>query len=166
MRNPFLRLPRNFERGAVAVEAAACIGFILIPVLACVMFLGRYFWYYTVAQKAAHDAAVYMASSPLSEIKSNKGAAGLASDIIGWETGDLDSDTSATVGTTVMCGYKLGFSTDVQWFSCSSTLTPIAVRTGVIMNVTDPFLSPVTNAIFGSDGIPVVAGVSMTYVGH
>lgn len=150
----------------MAVEAAVCIGFILVPVLAFILLFGRYFWYYTVAQKAAHDAAVYMASAPLSEIKSSKGAAGLAGDIIGWETGDIDAVTGATIGTTVMCGYKLAFSPNTQWFTCSGSLTPIAIRAGVIMTVTDPFLSPITNAVWGADGIPVVAGVSMSYVGH
>jgi hypothetical protein len=166
MRHLFPRLARKSERGSVAVEAAVCIGFILIPVLAIVLLLGRYFWYYTVAQKAAHDAALYMASSPLSEIKSTKGAAGLASDIIGWETGDLDASASATLTPTVLCGYKLGFSSDTQWLNCSGALTPVGVRTGVVMTVTDPFLSPVTNAIWGSDGVPIVAIASMNYVGH
>lgn len=166
MKHSFLRRLPKSESGSVAVEAAACIGFILLPVLAFVLLFGRYFWYYTVAQKAAHDAAVYMAGAPLSEIKSGKGASGLAGDIIAWETGDLDADTSTTVGTTVMCGYKLGFSTDIQWFTCNSSSTPVAIRTGVTMTVTDPFLSPVTNAIFGSDGIPILTGVSMSYAGH
>jgi hypothetical protein len=107
-----------------------------------------------------------MATAPLSEIKSSTGASKLAADIIGWETGDLDADTSATLGTTVLCGYKLGFSTDIRWFTCSSTVAPAGVRTGVIMTITDPFLSPLTNAIWGSDGMPIIVDLQMGYVGH
>lgn len=162
----FPRLARRSEDGAVAIEAALCMVFILVPVMAFILLLGRYFWYYTVAQKAAHDAAAYMASAPLLEIKSSKGSAALASDIISWETADLDADTTATVVPTVFCGYKFGFSSDIQWLNCNGSYTPIGVRTGVVMTVTDPFLSPVTNAIWGSDGVPIAAIVNMSYVGH
>lgn len=166
MTHAFPRRARKSEGGSAAIEAAACIGFVLVPMLAFILLFGRYFWYYSVAQKAAHDAAVYMAGAPLSEIKSSKGAAGLAGDIVGWETADLDSGTSASMGFLAMCGVKLGFSTDIQWYPCSSSTTPVAVRASMTLTVTDPFLSPITNAVWGSDGIPIFAGVTMNYVGH
>lgn len=160
------RLARKREHGSVAIEAAVCIAFILVPVMAFVLLFGRYFWYYTVAEKAVHDAAIYMANAPLSEIKSTKGSAGLANDIIAWETADLDAGTSATLAPTVLCGYKIGVSTDIQWLTCNASYTPVGIRTGLVMTVTDPFLSPVTNAIWGTDGIPIGAIANLSYVGH
>jgi hypothetical protein len=158
--------PRKPEGGSVAIEAAICIGFILVPIFAFVLLFGRYFWYYNVAQKAAHDAALYMANAPLTEIKSSKGSAGFANDIITRETSDLDLDTIATMTPTALCGYKVGFSADPEWLNCSPTLTPIGVRAGVVLNVVDPFFSPVTNLIWGTDGVPIIARVNMSYVGH
>lgn len=162
-----VRLVRKSESGAVAVEAAVCIAFILVPVLAFVLLSGRFFWYYTVAQKAVHDAALSMASATSLEIKSSRGAAGLANDIIMSETSDLDAETSSTLGITVLCGYKDQFSSDPQFFNCyASTTPPMAVRTGLTMTVSDPFFSPITNSVFGADGISIRTGATTTYVGR
>jgi hypothetical protein len=57
------------ERGAVAVEMVAVLGTILIPLLAAALFFGRFFWHYTVAEKAAHDAARFLASASPTELK-------------------------------------------------------------------------------------------------
>lgn len=59
-----------------------------------------------------------MATSTPLEIKSNKGAAMLANDIITWETGDLDAETISSLGISVMCGYKDPFSPNPHFFNC------------------------------------------------
>jgi len=163
-RVPGLRI--KYQRGAVAVEAAICMAFILVPLLALILLFGRYFWYYTAAQKAAHDAATFLASAPLSEIK-NAGAAGFATNIIGWETGDLDASTIETLSPTAICGYRIpASSTYISWYECNSTGTPVAVRGGVVMTVADPFFSPITRGILGVNGLPIFVGVNMRYVGR
>jgi hypothetical protein len=166
MKRYFPNLAPRSEDGAVAVEAAVCIAFILVPVLACVLLFGRFFWYYTVAQKAVHDAALYMSSATPLEIRSSRGAAELAGKIVTWETGDLDQDTVASLGTTALCGYK-DTSPEPQFYNCyASTTPPAAVRAGLTMTITDPFLSPVTDAIIDTDGIPIRVSVTMNYNGH
>ncbi|MDT1837773.1 pilus assembly protein, partial [Acinetobacter baumannii] len=45
---------RRKERGSAAVEAAIVLP-ALILFLAVPLFLARIFWYYSVAEKAAHD---------------------------------------------------------------------------------------------------------------
>ena len=159
-------LRTTYQRGAVAVEAAICMAFILVPLLALILLFGRYFWYYSVAQKAAHDAAVFLATAPLSEIK-NAGAAEFATNMIGWETGDLDASTIETLAPTAICGYRVpASSTYISWFICNSTATPVEVRAGVVMTVADPFFSPITRGILGVNGLPILVGVNLRYVGH
>jgi hypothetical protein len=134
--------------------------------MAFVLLFGRFFWYYTVTQKAAHDAAVFLANAPLSEIKSNDGSAEFASKIIAWETGDIDSITIKTLKPTILCGYKVGFLPTPSFSSCTAFYTPIAVQAVVVINVTDPFLSPITNAFWGANGIPIMAISTISYVGQ
>ena len=61
--------PHSSQRGIAAVEMAivlmALVAFLTMPV-----FFARYFWCYSVAQKAAQDAARFMSTVPLVEIKS------------------------------------------------------------------------------------------------
>lgn len=161
----FMRKRR--QEGAVAVEAALTISLILVPILAFVLFFGRYFWYYTVAQKAVHDATLAMASLPLVNIRAGD-AENLAASIMRWETEDIDDTTLATFAPAVDCWYRFPASaTYLTRFNCSNaTLVPVEVRASVIMTVTDPFLSPFTGSVLGVDGIPIIAQVSMRYVGR
>ena len=120
------RLRPASESGSVSVEAAIVIALILLPLLAATLFLGRYFWYYKVAQKAAHDAALYMASAPLSEVKGT-GAIGLATYIMDRELSDVDPTTTAQ--SSVVCGYRVpANSSNILWIGCTSTSTPARVQ--------------------------------------
>ena len=166
MKRSITSVIRDVQRGSVSIEAAVCITFILLPLMPVVLLFGRYFWYYTVAQKAAHDAGLYMASAPLSEVKGSS-AAGMANDIINWETSDLDLATKGTLVPTAICGYKLSQSSSyISWFTCNSSYTPTQVRAGVVATIKDPFLGTITNTLWGLDGIAISAGVTMRYVGH
>jgi Flp pilus assembly protein TadG len=163
MKPRLLNLARRAQRGAVSVEAAAVIAFILLPLLAFVVFFGRYFWYYTVAQKAVHDATLYMASAPLADIKS-RGAINLAYEIIARETSDFNSTT--TVEPTVSCGYKPSpTSTFIVYGNCSSSTTPAAVQGLVMMTISDPFFTYVTLPVIGP-GVGILSESRMRYVGH
>jgi Flp pilus assembly protein TadG len=161
------RIYRNdeVERGAVAVEAALVMAFILVPLLGCCLFLGRYFWYYTVAQKAAHDAALYMAVAPLNEVKS-VAASTLAQQIIAEETADISSDDTPVYGSGI-CGYKLSSTSSyITFLPCIPNRVPAAVRTGVALTVTDPFWGAITGPIFNVTGLDITVATTMTYGGR
>jgi len=158
-----VRRPR--QRGAVAIEAALIMAFVMLPVMAFVLFLGRYFWYYSVAQKAAHDATLYMASAPLVEIKNNS-AANLARYITEQETGDLDAATVETMGVVINCGYRIPANSSVITpFSCNYNSTPAIIQIGITLTVADPFFSAVTGTL-GVGGLNIAAGATMRYVGR
>lgn len=59
----------SWQRGVAAVELAIILP-ILVVLLALPFYFGRLFWHYTVAEKAAHDAALYLSSIPVTEMKS------------------------------------------------------------------------------------------------
>jgi Flp pilus assembly protein TadG len=154
----------RFQGGATAVEAAVIMAIVLIPVLAYVLFFGRYFWYYNVAQKAAHDAALYMSGAPVTEMKGTAGAA-LAQQIIFQETGDVDSGTA--VYPDAVCGYKLSPSSSyLTFFGCNPAKSPNAVRATVVMTVSDPFFPALTSGFTGQDGMMIMVAATVPYVGH
>lgn len=158
--------PRR-QDGSVAVEAALIIALVLVPLMAFILLFGRYFWYYTVAQKATHDATLYLASASLADIRSS-GAPGLAGKIVEREMGDLDATTRSTLGWTTECWFRFPATAPyLSPFPCSTnTMTPILVRTSLSMTVTDPFLSPMTNSLIGNDGLLIMAQGTMRYVGR
>lgn len=136
---PSSRSPaRQSQQGSVAVEAAVCIALILVPLLLFVFSFGRFFWHYTVVQKALHDATLYMAKAPLSEVRSGE-AAKMASFIIERETADLDSGTR--VSPWSQCGFRVNSSSFYMGFgNCDNqNAVPFAVQTNAFMTVPDPF---------------------------
>jgi Flp pilus assembly protein TadG len=162
MKTCFRRHVPKFERGSAAVEAALIIPFILVPLLLFVFLFGRYFWYYTVAQKAVHDAMLVMAQSQLSDVKS-QGAKNLGVDIINRELSDIDSETLATLSTTINCGYAVpANSSNIQFINCNATATPKFVQASVVMVVNDPLLG----RFFQSEGLPIWVTASSRYVGY
>jgi Flp pilus assembly protein TadG len=154
------------QDGSVAVEAALIISLILIPLIAFILLFGRYFWYYGMAQKAVHDAALVMARAPIADIRS-KAASALAQSIIELETADMDDATRSTIDPTKECYYD--FSSDSQpptSFSCASPATPVIVRTSIFITVADPLLGPITESVLGGAALPIIVHSSVRYVGH
>jgi hypothetical protein len=152
----------QIQKGAVAVEAALCMSLVFVPLILGTLVLGKFFWYYTAAQKAVHDAAIYMAAAPLSEIK-NGGAGTLAVDIMEKEMSDFDRDTSAFPFSA--CGYKVNNTNIIAYVPCNSGATPVSVQTTVILNITNPFFSPISDSSSSSEVMSVVAHMQIAYVG-
>jgi hypothetical protein len=142
------------------VEAAVIMSLVLVPLFALLLLFGKFFWHYSVVQKAVHDATLFMAVAPLSEIR-NSGAATVAAQIIAREMTGLD--TSTTVEPYVNCGYKVSPSSFYMVFgSCSSTATPAAVQSFVIVTFSDPFFSE----IIGRTSIQYTIPATMSYGGR
>jgi Flp pilus assembly protein TadG len=155
------------QDGSVAVEAALVISLVLVPLIAFVLLFGRYFWYYTMAQKAAHDATLVMSTSPLGDIRSYA-ASTLANGVITSETDDIDQSTALTRVTTTECWYRIPANAlFLQPFNCGiTTATPVLVRTTVAMAVTDPLLGRLSESVLGGAALQITAQSSVRYVGR
>ncbi|OON60726.1 hypothetical protein B0920_17345 [Massilia sp. KIM] len=147
------------QEGAVAVEAAVCITFVLLPLFVLVFVFGNFFWYYTAVQKSVHDAALYMSAAPLAEIK-NKAAEELARDIQFHETADFR--LGATLESSIECGYPIGNSSFVLYARCNTTNTPVAVQAMTSMTVPQPFFFD----FMGNESINIIVFSQMPYVGR
>lgn len=148
---------RQAQAGAVAVEAAFCMAFILLPLFAFVFIFGNFFWYYTAAQKSVHDAALYMSGAPLAEVRNND-ADVLATEILMQETADIRP--TASTQPSIECGYSPN-STVVLYRECVNNLTPVAVQATLVLSVPQPFFSDYLNA----GDITIIVFSQMPYVG-
>lgn len=152
------------QKGSVSIEGALTVSLILIPLLAFVLLFGRYFWYYTVVQKAAHDAALYLASAPVADITSNN-AREIAKTIMDEGLADIDQATKSTGAADMFCLFPTPYPATVSPGFCSDG-RPAAVKAHISLKVSDPFLAPLTEAVMGYDAFPLKAGVTLPYVGR
>jgi len=160
------RRPRwQRQDGSVAVEAALTIALILVPMLTFMLLFGRYYWYYSAAQKAVHDATLAISNLPLADIRNGR-AEELAMRIVNWETEDFDATSRSTRIPTVDCWYRFPANAVVlSRFGCATaSLTPVMVRTSLTMTVHDPFLSPLLASEGKSGEIMIIAEMTMRYV--
>lgn len=81
------------QHGAAAVELALILP-IFVVLMTSVLFLGRYFWHYTAAQKAAQDGSRYLATISAQEMRDPAlapFAAAVARDIAQMELAELNT---------------------------------------------------------------------------
>lgn len=159
MNNQTLKNARN-QRGIAAVEFAIVLP-VLVLVLAVTLLFGRLFWHYTVAQKAAHDAAIMLANATTLEISTSRsdgadvGIATLAKAIAAAEIAELNPGMVAP-RVEVYCDAD----------ACIGGATPTQVRVLVRMKVSDIILGGFTDLLGGNRGIWIRADVRMPYVGN
>jgi len=144
----------NRQRGAAAVEFAVllpCLAIVLAPLIFC----ARFMWHYTVAHKAAQDAARYMATVPVVEMRSPTLAAqakDVAIEIARRELGDLapgeDLRDADVLCDTNSCGVRTG-------------TVPRTVKVTLVFHMHDPIF----NTYLGPYGLPIEVDVVAPYVG-
>lgn len=157
MNLPFPRSSPSRQRGAAAVELALIIP-ILLVVFSYPLFYARYFWHYTVAQKAAQDAARYLSTISRAEMKVGalaQDAAAIASDIATTELADLSPGGSPPT-VDIECG-------TAHCNGVGSRPLPDTVRVIVTIDMFDNAFGVVDT---GQYGIPITADVVMRYVGN
>ncbi|SFB83553.1 TadE family protein [Massilia yuzhufengensis] len=149
-------LPRKREAGVAAIELALLLP-VLIVFLLFPIFISKVLWHYTVAQKAAQDAARYLSTVPRSEMMSRDLAAeagDLAIDIAGREIAELAPDLEI-IGPKAFCDAE----------SCGDLIAgrvPATVRVRLAFTMADP-----TGLIdFGWYGLEITANHTMRYAGN
>lgn len=155
----FARRLRRSEQGSVAVETALVLP-VIIMFLAVPLFLARIFWYYSVAEKAAHDSARFLSQASRIEILgpgqgAKPGVVALAEAIIDAELEEIRPGLVATAPTILCEGY-----------TCAGLNVPADVRVAVQIRVRDEIFGPITDPIFGEDGLLLTADVTMAYAGN
>lgn len=150
-------LKKNRSRGTVAVECALMLPLFLL-LFSAVLFFGKIFWHYTILQKAAQDAASFLARVSVEDIRgTNTGfevpIAGVARSIIQTEIAELfPGDNNATI--TIYC----------NGFSCGGLSTPAHVSVAIQMNMVDPLLSGILGQYGLGTDILLTATASTDFV--
>ncbi len=151
---------KRAERGSVAVETIFCLP-LLILFLVVPLFLARAFWYYSVAQKAAHDSATFLANAAQSEMILSDGAddeslpiAALAEEIAHAELNEIKPGLVRNT-VTVLCDGD----------ACGGEV-PQTIRVSVRLWMRDELFEFFTTEIFGEDPLRLEARVTMRYVGN
>lgn len=147
---------RKRQAGVAAVEFALCvpilIGFLLLPI-----FFARVFWHYTIAQKAAQDAARYLSSVPAAQMMTPASAAAagaLAQEIIRRQIAEVSPDAQIS-----------GLETFCDTSNCGNKL-PGTVPTTIRVNFSVSLFDPTGLIDFGFHGLPITTNYSMRYVGN
>lgn len=152
-----VRTPKcRFERGIAAVEFAVILP-VMTALLAFSLFFGRVFWHYTAAQKAAHDAARYLSSVPMLDMRTPTRAANVvqvARAIAEAETEGLNPGPYPPV-ITVLC----------DGLTCAGFAQPTSITVGVQLAMFDETFYFMTSEVIGDTPFPLTAMVTMRYVG-
>jgi len=149
------RATRTRQGGAAAVEAAIVM-VLLVTFLTFPVFYARIFWHYTVANKAAQDAARYLSTVSAREMASrtlSKAAGDLAIEIARTEIAELGPETRMDA-IVVYCG--------VAPCGSNAGITPSTVKVTVTLHIFDTFFGVVDT---GRDGWTLTADVTLPYVG-
>ena len=146
---------RRREGGTAAVEFAL-LAPVLLVLLLFPIFFGRVFWHYTVAQKAAQDAARYMSTVSVQEMRSTtlaQEAAKVAVSIAAAELAELapgsDIGDAIIQCGTLPCGSRAGY-------------VPTTVRVAITFGIFDTFFGVIDTGRYGWD---ITADITVSYVG-
>ena len=146
------------QRGVAAVEFAILLP-LLVLVLTSFMFFARFFWHYTVAQKAAYDAARYLSTIATEEMRNvvlARAAAGIASNIVQAEIAELRPGRNVRPWVEIQCG-------GVSCEGVGDAALPRTVSVTVRMDMFDDYFGVVD---VGRYGIRIFGRSEQHYVGN
>jgi Flp pilus assembly protein TadG len=152
---------RHREQGSVAVEAALVLP-ILLLFLAVPLFFARVFWYYSVAEKAAHDAARFLSTATQVEMKTQTGGGGdaplanVARSIADAEIEEIKPALDA---------WSIAVQCDL---SPCGIAVPQTVRVQVRLRISDNIFAPITDPYYkvAGEGLLLTSDLTMRYAGN
>jgi len=148
---------RRSATGSVAVEMALILPLFLI-LLAGPLYIARAAWFYSVGQKAAHDATRYIATATQAEMRTagsgfnEARVPAIARWIAQQELGEIVTFSDGIVITIQCDGSGCGL------------LAPVRVGTAVQIGLHDNLLGGLTMDYLGSAGLTMNSEVTMRYV--
>lgn len=151
--------PRRAQSGSIAIETAFAMLFLLV-FIAIPLFLGRVLWYYSVAEKAAHDGARFLSNVAQHEIV---GAAGSGGQVPIAKLAEAIANAEVEEIKPALDWHAIGVLCDLD--VCGSTI-PQTVRVSVQLRIRDNFFGPITREVFAEDALTLNARVTMRYVGN
>jgi hypothetical protein len=166
------KLPGRLERGSIAIEMAIILP-ILLLVLTMPLFYARVFWYYSVAAKAAHDAARFLSTATQAEMRTlgDSGVEARVATIAAWI-----ADTETEVLKPVMerrafeaqCGYPTGTGTppNIMYQRCNQNILPSTIKVYVGWTLYDDLFGEFTSALYPEEGLHMQPDVTMRYAGN
>lgn len=150
MKRPFTATGRRYERGVIAVEAALMLPILLLFLGLPSIFLAFYYRQYSAAQKAVHDAALYLATAPKVEVTTsgpdgNFAALTVARKIVEKEMAGVVAD-GVPIDPAVFCVYMVAGAQQNK--PCTITYTKNVTHTLYQLNVSMGFnyINPVTGS--------------------
>lgn len=162
--------PARRERGSAAIELAVVFP-ILLLILTVPLFYARVFWYYSVAEKAAHDAARFLSTATPAEIRTlgDGGGEARVAAIARW-IADTETEVLAPVMTPrwiyVQCGSLVGTSGYINYGNCGDNVAPLMVRVYIDMRMYDDIFGELTSAFYPEEGLHLLTDVTMRYAGN
>lgn len=156
------RLPRLWQRpeqGSVAVEMAIILP-IFVTLLSVPLFLACVFWSYSVAQKAAHDAARYLSTVTKVEMLTNGGGFNEANVTLTarW-IAQQELQGVIPFADSIPIVIECNVST-----SCGGAI-PTTVRVKVQITFHDKFFEFITIDYLGGRRVKLLGDVTLRYVG-
>jgi hypothetical protein len=144
MRQASKAVRRQSQRGSVAVEAAIVFTVLVIFATFPSIFWAFYFYKYSAAQKAVHDAAVYLSTAPKLEMAmvgpdGSPAPLTVARKIVASELSGL-----GTLDPGIVCHYRLATSSTVVAKPCTtinnlaSNQTLVQLSVSIDMSYLDP----------------------------
>lgn len=150
------RTVRRAQHGIVAIEFAVVL-LLLLMLLPATLFFGRVFWQYNTLQKACHDAARYMASVPLVDMRN---ATAYAAAVATTQQMVVDALDAARVSSD-----RGVADVNCRPLGCGQAIAaPTTIELTMAIVVHDDIFSSFSNDWLGSDGIGLVADITVPYV--
>lgn len=139
------------ERGAVAAEFAVVLVTVILPLLAGALFLGRFFWHYSVAEKAAQNAARFLASASPTELKT-PGSTGEAA-IVGAAKAMAQAEIAELTPSPMYPPLIYVHCDGGPCLPFATAALPTKVSVYVTMSMDDPFFNGLSSLFAGDDGV-------------
>lgn len=149
MRRALKATGRRYEEGSIAVEAALVLPIFVVFLALPSLVLAFYYRQYSAAQKAAHDAALYLSTAPRLEFTTqgpdtNFVAYTVAKRIAEKELAGI-VPSNVSVNPSINCMYRVGSTPkrrDCTTQNYNSDTSPL-LRFDVEMSL--PFINPITD---------------------